>query len=408
MNPVRIERIAAGGEGVGRLPDGRAVFVPRSAPGDLVTLADLRLHARMARARLERVVEPGPDRVEPRCRHYTADDCGGCQLQHLSSAAQRRARSAIVGDALRRIGHLSVDDPPLAPAAREWGYRARVRLHRDRSGVVGLRPLGAPTRAFDLDYCHIAAPPLMDLWRAIRPRRELLPADLERLVLRLDPGGGRHAIAETGGSRVWSHAGELAAACERAGAPARWWWRPADGAARVVAGGDTPYPVTAFEQVNPVMGDQVRRRALALLGAEAGEHIWDLYAGTGDATVELAWAGASVESVELDRQAVAAAGRRGPSGPAIRRVTGRVEDVVDRLAPPDRVLANPPRVGMAAAVLRALRARRPRRIVYVSCDPATLARDLARLADYRMGAVESCDLFPQTAHVETIAVLEPG
>ncbi|MEO8227705.1 MAG: TRAM domain-containing protein, partial [Gemmatimonadota bacterium] len=111
--PVRVLRLAAGGDGVGRLEDGRTVFVPRTAPGDLVELARLRTHRRFARARVARVVEPAPERVVPPCPHYTADDCGGCQLQHLDPAAQREARRGFVGDALRRIGMVDVPDPPI-------------------------------------------------------------------------------------------------------------------------------------------------------------------------------------------------------------------------------------------------------------------------------------------------------
>ena len=103
MTAVRILRLAAGGDGVGKLPDGRTVFVPRTAPGDLVELARVREQRRFARARAGRLVEAGAHRVTPRCPHYLKDECGGCQLQHLSSDAQREARRSFVGEALRRL-----------------------------------------------------------------------------------------------------------------------------------------------------------------------------------------------------------------------------------------------------------------------------------------------------------------
>ena len=106
MTAVRILRLAAGGDGVGRLEDGRTVFVPRTAPGDLVEIGGLRARRRYARARVARVLEPSPDRVDPPCPHYLHDDCGGCQLQHLDAGAQRAARRGFVGDALRRIAKL--------------------------------------------------------------------------------------------------------------------------------------------------------------------------------------------------------------------------------------------------------------------------------------------------------------
>jgi len=118
VSGVRILRLAAGGDGVGRLEDGRTVFVPRSAPGDLVELTRVREHRRFARARVARVVEPAPERVGARCPHYVEDDCGGCQLQHIASSAQRAARRTFVGDALRRIAKLDVPDPESAEAAK--------------------------------------------------------------------------------------------------------------------------------------------------------------------------------------------------------------------------------------------------------------------------------------------------
>jgi 23S rRNA (uracil1939-C5)-methyltransferase len=133
--------------------------------------------------------------------------------------------------------------------------------------------------------------------------------------------------------------------------------------------------------------------------------VWDLYAGIGEATKALAEQGAEVESVEWDRHAVQVAESRGPAGP--RRLAARVEEALDRLKPPEYVLANPPRAGMEPRVVDAIAAHRPARLVYVSCDPATLARDLARMGNrYRLAHARAFDLFPQTAHVETVAVME--
>ena len=123
MPTVRVDSIAAGGDGVGRL-DGLAVFIPRTAPGELVE-ASVRQRGRMARGRLLRVVEPSPDRVAPRCRHYDGDHCGGCQLQHLTIEAQLRAKQQIVRDAFARIAKRQVDLPPIVPSPAEWEYRSR-------------------------------------------------------------------------------------------------------------------------------------------------------------------------------------------------------------------------------------------------------------------------------------------
>jgi len=407
MEPVRILRLAAGGDGVGKLADGRAVFVPRSAPGDLVTLRNIRRSSRFARARIERVLEPGPDRIAPRCPHYTVDDCGGCQLQHLTPAAQLSARRAIVGDALRRLARLDISDPEIEPAPQQFGYRTKLTLSAgaDRRRL-GLHPIDQAQAVFDLARCHITADPLMELWDALRPLRTLLPVGLEQVVLRLDRAGERHLLAKVAGSRVWTRAGELAELLSGQGMPAVLWWQPEGGVARVVAGRSSRrLPGSVFEQVHPVMGDRVRAYAVEQLGSVAGRRAWDLYAGIGETTAALARAGAQVESVERDPKAVAHADA---AGPPARRHAGEAEALLGQLGPAELAITNPPRGGMDSAVTKALADRGFERIVYVSCDPATLARDIVRLGPgFRLTHVRAFDLFPQTAHVETVAVLEP-
>lgn len=402
---VRIQRLAAGGDGVGRLEDGRVVFVPRTAPDELVELRDVRPAGRFARARVARIVEPSPERVEPPCAHYTAADCGGCQLQHLSPPVQRAARRAFVGDALRRLARLDVPDPPLEPSPLDFEYRTKLTLASGPGARrIGLHPLDRPDTIFELDRCHLAAAGLMRLWMLLRERRTLLPAGLDRLVLRLDRGGGRHVIARVRGATVWTRAAELGRELERAQLPSVLWWHPDGGAARVVAGRGEGAPASVFEQVHPAMGDRVRAFALERLGPVADARVWDLYAGIGETTAALAAAGARVESVERDPRAVAHAEA---AGPAARRHTGAAEAIVAQLEPPDLVVTNPPRTGMDAAVSAAIASRRPRRILYISCDPATLARDLVRLGPgFRLTEARAFDLFPQTAHVETVVVLD--
>ncbi len=402
--PVRILRLAAGGDGVGKLDDGRTVFVPRTAPGDLVTLAAVRAAKRYARAHIGRLLEPSPDRTESPCPHYTRDECGGCQLQHVSYPAQLEARRGFAGEALRRLGRLHVPDPPIEPAERTFGYRTRLTLTAAR-GRIGLRRYGRPNAVFDLESCYITRPALNELWGGVRRTRELLPPGLERIVLRLDRAGGRHLIARVAGSRVWTRAGELADQLADAGIPAVLWWEPEGGVPRVVAGQrGAEAPAGVFEQVHPEMGDRVRAFAVAAVGPVRERSVWDLYAGTGDTTALLAAGGARVDSVEVDRRAVAYAER---TGPAAARHVGRVETLAGDLPRPDLVVTNPPRTGMDAAVAALLRNRGPSRIAYVSCDPATLARDITRLAPaYTLAGVRCFDLFPQTAHVETVALLE--
>jgi len=398
---VRIRAIASGGDGVGALADGRTVFVPRSAPGDLLEPAAIKLSKRFARGRIGRLLEASPARIAPRCPHYERDECGSCQVQHLTSVAQREAKARIVTDALTRIGGLDAVPVAVEAADREWEYRAKISL-AVKGRHIGYHRLGRPDQVFDLVHCHIARPELNRLWDALRANRRLLPPSAERVILRVDRAGGLHVIVQVLGTRVWDRARELGRALGASGVAAVVWWQPEAGAARAVAGAAEAYPAMVFEQIHPEMGDRVRAAAVGALGALSGTHVWDLYAGIGETTRALAERGARVTSVEVDRRAVALAEALG-GATGVRRIAGHVEEELDRLEPADAVIVNPPRTGLGEPVTDRLSVRGPVRLVYVSCDPATLARDLARLAPtYRVTEARAFDLFPQTAHVETL------
>lgn len=406
---VTITGIAGGGDGVGRLADGRAIFVPRTAPGDRVALDAGRIERRRsyARGRIAAVVSPGPDRVAPACPHYEGDRCGGCQLQHLAYPAQLAAKRRIVGDTLRRIGKLDVDDPEAEPATRPWRYRARISLAVGPHGV-GYHPFDHPARVFPLIDCHIADERLMALWAGLRGQRALLPRRTEHLTLRLDRDGQRHLIVSSA-EDPWLEAARVRDALRAAdpeGGEVVCWWAPVEGAPRVMAGPETGFPATAFEPASPEMGAVARRWAVDALGDVAGRVVWDLYGGVGDAARLLAERDADVISVDSDERAVAWAQGR-PAFRPVRFIAGRAEDVVGRLPEPDGVLLSPPEGGLDWDVTLRLTAAPVSRVAYVSRDAATLARDLARLAaTYRLVAVRGFDLFPQTARCGTVAILE--
>jgi 23S rRNA (uracil1939-C5)-methyltransferase len=403
---VLIQRIAAGGDGVGRLEDGMAVFVPRTAPGDLVEVTLTERRARFARGYPVRIATRAPVRVAPTCPHYEADRCGGCQLQHLAPAAQLDAKLAIVRETLRRIGGVDVPGLEIVAAPSPWRYRTTITLAAGSGGVLGLHPWDRPDQVFALDDCHIASTVLMNLWHRVRACRPLLPDDVTHLMLREDRDGGLHALVR-GGSPPWDPA-PLAASL---GVPLpTLWWEPEGGAPRVLVGARTGYPATAFAQVQPGLADQVRSEAIEALGEVAGRVVWDLYGGTGDAARALAARGAQVWSVDADPSAVSWARDRAsvPGAVPPRYLEGRVEEVLHRLPEATAVLLNPPRAGADKRVLAALdrAAGRTLRLAYVSCDPATLARDLTRLSRYRVTHASAYDLFPQTSHVETLVALE--
>lgn len=401
---VRIERLAAGGDGVGKLADGRTVFVPRTAPGDLIELAQVKLHARFARARVGQVIEPGEGRVVPRCRHYVGHDCGGCQFQHLDNPTQLSAKRTILADALQRIAKVEIDVPPVIAAVSAWDYRSRITLAPGKGNrFAGFHPVDQPARVFPLERCEIAQPAVRDLWDALKDHLTLLPPDTETITLRVDRQGGEHLAVRAEGKQAWTEAVRLAG---KVGRPRfTIWWQPKGGVARIMAGQRDTAPGTVFEQVFPVMGDQVRAHALQQLGDVNGQHGWDLYSGIGETTEALVGRGATIESIELDTKAVEwASSRLGGSARAIR---GSVETELSGLAEASFVVTNPPRTGMGAQVVGEILKRPPPRMVYISCDPATLARDLQGLgARYRPVSVQGFDLFPQTAHLETVALLE--
>lgn len=401
---VTIESIAAGGDGVGRT-DGMAVFVPRTSPGD-VALVKLARARRFARGTLQSLEVASPDRVDPPCPHYTGDRCGGCQIQHLSYSAQLRAKSAIVGDALRRIGGRSVENPHVEPSETQWRYRRKLTLHlrRDRGRwIAGLHPFDDPDAVFDLADCPITDERVLSVWAQLRSAFELLPRErtLRMSVRLLDEGAS--AVVE--GGRAWRAPEGL---LEEAPALTELWWRPDGGRRRLVAQRDGAAASGAsFAQVNEGVAARLREHVLGRARAHQPEKVVDAYAGLGATTLPLAADGREVTAIELDADAVAALrGRlRAPS----TAMAGRVEDHLAAALPADVVLLNPPRGGVDARVATTLQEveRPPHAVLYTSCDPATLGRDLARLTRYRLASVRAYDMFPQTAHVETVCELVP-
>ena len=402
MPEVRIESIAAGGDGVGRL-DGLAVFTPRTAPGELVEV-EVRQRGRFARGRLLRVLEPSPDRVAPRCRHYDGDHCGGCQVQHLSMAAQLSAKQRIVQDAFSRIAKRPVPLPEIAPSPNAWGYRSRLTLTmRWRAGAwtIGLHRFDDVDHVFDLRECPITDPRIVVAWSDVREASRWLPRTSElRGTIRLV--GNELALILEGGD-AWSHAREFAAAVPVLGVIR---WRPDRGAARVIVDRRTSgAPEESFDQVNQPVAAAARRLLVERALAGSPHSAVDAYAGLGATARALAAQGITVTAIEADEAAAdfAADHLEGES----RVVAARVESVIDQLLPADVVILNPPRAGVHGRVTDALESRRTRRVMYMSCDAATLARDVARLPAYRVASLQAFDMFPQTAHVEIVCELIP-
>ena len=401
---VAIESIAAGGDGVGR-SEGMAVFVPRTAPGD-VALVRLTRARRFARGELVSLEQASQSRVDAPCPHYTNDRCGGCQIQHLAYEAQLAAKSSIVGDALRRIGRRQVENPIVEPSDGQWRYRRKLTLHVRRVGgrwIAGLHPYDDPDAVFDLRDCPITDEGVLEVWSTLRPALSLLPREraLRVAVRLLDPGAS--VVVE--GGRTWREPERL---LEAVPIVTELWWRPEGGRTRLLArrGGDHASGAS-FAQVNAGVAERLRGHVLALARGRHPARVIDGYAGLGATTLPLAAEGVQVVAIELDADAVAQLQQQ--LGRPSSAIAGRVEDHIAAALPADVVMLNPPRGGLDARVTEALQQveRAPDAVLYTSCDPATLGRDLARLTRFRLASVRSYDMFPQTAHVETVCELVP-
>ena len=400
---LRIESIAAGGDGVAH-HDGLAVFVPRAAPGDLVDVT-LDMRGRFARGRIDALVEPSGDRVAPPCVHYTRDHCGGCQLQHLRYDAQLIAKRRIIGDAVQRIGRRELPDVAVLPSPREWGYRTKLTLAlRSRGGqwLVGLHPYDNPDGVFQLQECLITDDRVVAIWGTIFEAAELLPrAPRLRGAVRVTAEGASFVLE--GGSR-WPNAATFA---DRVPALTTVWWDPESGRRRLVVDRrPRTSPDASFVQINAAAAPLLHDHVVATALSHAPRTVVDAYAGAGATAVRLAEHGPTVVAIELDRAAASWMAEHLPA--PSRAIAGRVEDALHTALPADVVIVNPPRTGVDERVTTILReSAAPRAVIYVSCNPATLARDLGRLPNYRLASMKAFDMFPQTAHVETVCELVP-
>jgi 23S rRNA (uracil1939-C5)-methyltransferase len=400
---IEITGIAAGGDGVGR-SEQLVVFTPRTAVGD-VAQVEVQTHKRFARGHLRALDVASPDRVEPPCPHYTVDKCGGCQLQHITYDAQLRAKGSIIGDSIRRIGRREVANPDVAPSDAQWRYRRKLTLHlrRLRTGwIAGLHPYDDPAAVFDLHDCPITDERVLAVWKTMRPLFDQLPRERAlRVAVRLLPTGAA-AIVE--GGTAWPAFERFFVAVPEL---VELWWKPEQGRMRRIAARNPARSAGAsFVQVNARVAAALQGHVLSRARAFGASHVIDGYAGSGETAVLLA-ADHIVTAIELDQDAVAQFSAR--LVPPSRAVAGRVEDHLASALPAEVVILNPPRTGVDVRVTTLLQDAdvRPRAIIYVSCDPGTLARDLARMTAYRVSDVRAYDMFPQTAHVETVCELVP-
>ena len=402
---VTVGPVAHGGHCVAR-HEGRVVFVRHSLPGEraVVRVTEDR-HPGYCRADAVDILEASPDRVERPCPHSGPGLCGGCDWQHVDPAAQRRLKAAVVREQLARLAglddvHLTVEELPGGPLR----WRSRARFAVDRSGAAGLRR----HRSHDvvvLDDCPITVEPaaqavLGQRWPGAGAVDVSVDSTGAVTTTRLDRRG--HPTS----SRVVRPGGDLPEV-------------PTARGERRAGGRDWEVEGTGFWQVHPAAADALVDAVSGFAAVRSGETVLDLYAGVGlfgGALAPAAGPGGRVVCVESDEAACAAADANLADLPQAEVWQGDVDaEGLDELlaelgGAPDVVVLDPPRAGAGPAVSRLLAATGARAVVYVACDPAALARDVAAFAaaGYRLAAVRGFDAFPMTAHVECVALLVPA
>jgi tRNA/tmRNA/rRNA uracil-C5-methylase (TrmA/RlmC/RlmD family) len=402
---VTVGPVAHGGHCVAR-HEGRVVFVRHSLPGERVVVRVTEdRHPGFCRADAVEILEASPDRVERPCPYSGPGLCGGCDWQHVAPDAQRQLKADVVREQLARLAglddvDLTVEELPGGPLR----WRSRARFAVDRSGAAGLRR----HRSHDvvvLDDCPITVEPaahavLHQRWPGAGAVDVSVDSTGAVTTTRLDRRG--HPTS----SRVVRPGGDLPE-------------EPSARAERHAGGRDWEVEGTGFWQVHPAAADALVAAVTGFADVRAGETVLDLYAGAGlfgGALAPAAGPGGRVVCVESDEAACAAADANLADLPQAEVWQGDVDaeglgELLDELGTaPDVVVLDPPRAGAGPAVSRLLAGTGARAVVYVACDPAALARDVAAFAEggYRLAAVRAFDAFPMTGHVECVALLVPA
>jgi 23S rRNA (uracil1939-C5)-methyltransferase len=440
---LRIDSLAYGGNGVARL-DGFVVFVRRGLPGDTVRARVTKVQRRHAEAVATEVVDAGPVRVDYPCRHYPA--CGGCRFQDLAYEAQLAAKHAWVGDSLTRIAGIS--EPPLEPivAAQEvFHYRNKMEYsfaESEEGPTLGLHRAGRWDSVLEIERCWLTS----DLGNRIRntvrdwAREERLPAFdqatgagyLRHLVVREGVNTGqalvqlvthkrerfdRERLIEvlTANPEVRSlHWSVNDTPAEVTNLPTELLW--GDEAIEEELGGlRFRLRPNAFLQTNTHMAERLYELARDAAGLTGGETVYDLYCGIGTIGLSLAGGALTVWGIEISEESVACAIENaelngiGNAAFFAGNVGQVLNELRDRAGEPDVVVVDPPRAGLAGKALKRLGELAAPRVVYVSCNPTTLAGDTKRLVEeygYALRRTTPVDMFPHTPHVESVSILE--
>lgn len=402
---VTFETLVYGGEALGRLPDGRAVFVPFVLPGEKARLRVTESKKRFARGELVELLQGSPQRISPRCKHFA--HCGGCHYQHMPYEDQLAAKSGILSDQLTRIGHLN--NPVVrktVPSPHPWYYRNNVQFHQDtegRLGFVNARSSGI----LAIEECHLPEPALNALW----PQFDLDPIpELLRLGMRqgldeeilitfesLDPGAPDFSV-------------DFDLSAVHLGPEGSILLSGSDHVLYEVLGRQFHVSAGSFFQVNTLMAEALVEFVLDQLPLTPTTTVLDVYCGAGLFSAFLAERVGQVLAVEASPYAVYDFEINLDEFQNVTLYEGEAGVVLPLLKEVrvDLAVLDPPRSGVEIPALDALVEMMPERIAYISCDPATLARDAQRLSNrgYQLNHVTPFDLFPQTFHLESVSLWE--
>jgi 23S rRNA (uracil1939-C5)-methyltransferase len=388
---VHIERMLPGGAGLAHA-QGRTILVGLAAPGDYLRVSLEERRGNVSFARIVEILSPSPVRVSPPCPYFGR--CGGCDFQQLSYEAQLASKVEIIRDCLRRIARIETSlEIPITASPQDWRYRSRAQWQYDSSTQsLGYFERGSHT-VCDVTECPVLVPALQETLTDLRAR--LKDGSLTEEVREFE------SVAGDEGASLLPTLTDVQTPRE---------------VTRRIAGETYRFSAAGFFQINHELLAPLVKAALKGAQGEMaqGETALDLYCGAGLFTLPLARRFTRVTGIEASVHAVAYA-RRNLSGAGLTNasvhtstVSTWLEEHGPTLAPVDYLLLDPPRTGAEEGAIAAILQLRPQRIAYVSCDPATLARDLKQLLDggYHLDTLAAFDMFPQTHHVETVAHLE--
>ncbi len=422
MKPIEVtlEKLTYGGDAMGRLPDGRAVFVPFGLPGERVRVRLVEEKKNFARGELVEVIEPSPDRIAPRCKHFGI--CGGCHYQNLPYAKQLEAKTEILRDQLTRIGKIA--DPPVAPmvpSPSEWSYRNHAQFHLTEEGKLGfvsalapaLTPgpspvIGRGEQIIPILECHLPEAAISDLW----PQLEFDPeTDIARVSLRAGVDDDLMLVLESDSPETPELEIEADVSAVHLFDEHPVVMAGQDHLFIRVLGRDFRVSAASFFQVNTAMAEKMIEYLFTCLPVYLSTLI-DLYCGVGLFSAFFAPRVGRVIGIESSASACEDFVVNLDEFENVELYEGAAEDILPALVTRNNIssyaLVDPPRAGLERRVIDALLALRPQVIAYVSCDPSTLARDAARLIEggYSLKQVTPFDLFPQTFHIESISIFE--